>query len=348
MRARVLLSGFGWVGRHFVGLVAERGRELSARYGVDLAIGGAIDSRGGAVAPDGEGLPLDALAAYSDNLSAFPEWGRPGFTTLQALAGGEWTVLVEATPSDVITGGAAQGHIERALLQGVDVVTATKGPLVLNFAGLRNLAREHGARLKFGAAVAAALPTVDVAEVALAGTRIEEFAGILNGTTNFILGRMAESGCTYLQALTEAQVRGIAEPDPALDVTGRDTATKLVILANAIFGGADYDLSLRLEDVRVTGITSVTPRQVAAARGAGGALKLVGRCRRDARGIHATVRPERLKADDLLSRVAGAEKGIVFRTDTMDRLFVLGGKSDPRGGAAALLRDVLNLYREEA
>src|SRR5256885_17146843 len=102
MRVRLLLSGFGWVGRHFVGLVAERGRELSARYGVDLAIGGAIDSRGGAVAPDGEGLPLDALAAYSDNLSAFPGWGRPGFTTLQALAGGGWTVLVGAPAGELL------------------------------------------------------------------------------------------------------------------------------------------------------------------------------------------------------------------------------------------------------
>ena len=339
-RVRILLSGFGWVGRHFVGLVAERGAELRARYGVELAIGGAIDSRGGAVAPEGGGLPLDALAAYADDLSAFPHWGRLGYTTLDALQAGEWRTLVEATPTDLETGGPARQHLETALDRGVDVVTATKGPLVVDFAGLRERARAGGARLKFGAAVAAALPTFDVAEVALAGTRIEEFAGILNGTTNFILGRMAETGRPYQHALAEAQARGIAEPDPALDVSGRDTAAKLVILANAL-----YDSGLRLDEVGVTGITDVAPIEAMAARASGGALKLVGRCRREGGRIVAAVAPEHLAGDDLLSRVDGAEKGIVFQTDTMGRLFVSGGKSDPRGAAAALLRDVLNLYR---
>src|SRR5918997_3190925 len=129
-RVRVLLSGFGWVGRHFVGLVAERGEELRARYGVELSIGGAIDSRGGAVAPGGEALPLDALAAYADDLSAFPHWGRSGYTTLDALGGDEsWNVLVEATPTDLVTGGPARQHLEAAFGRGVDVVSATKGPL---------------------------------------------------------------------------------------------------------------------------------------------------------------------------------------------------------------------------
>lgn len=340
MRVRILLSGFGWVGRHFVGLIAERGAELQRRYGLELLIGGATDSRGGAVALAGAGLPLDALAAYADDLSRFPNAGRAGYTTLDALAEREWQTLIEATPTDLATGGPAQEHIARALTAGVDVVTAAKGPLVLHFAALRDLARQHGARLKFGAAVAAALPTIDIAETALTGARLTEFAGILNGTTNFILGRMAETGCPYHVALAEAQTRGIAEPDPALDVTGHDTATKLVILANAL-----YESGLALADVAITGITDVTPADIAAARTTGGALKLIGRCRHDAGVTVATVQPEYLGPDDLLSHVDGAEKAIVFHTDTMGRLIVSGGKSDPRGAAAALLRDVINLYR---
>ncbi|HET8627629.1 MAG TPA: hypothetical protein VFL91_09430 [Thermomicrobiales bacterium] len=207
---------------------------------------------------------------------------------------------------------------------------------------MRDLARRSGARLRCGAAVAAALPTLDVAEVALAGARIAAFAGVLNGTTNFILDRMAATGQPYEEALAEAQARGIAEPDPSLDVEGRDTAAKLVILANAIF-----DDELRFADVAVTGITGVTPSEVAAARAAGGALRLVGRCRWEGGRAVATVRPERLAADDPLAHVGGAEKAIVYQTDTMDRVVVMGGKSDPRGAAAALLRDVINLYRAD-
>ncbi|MDP9374674.1 MAG: homoserine dehydrogenase [Chloroflexota bacterium] len=343
-RVDILLSGYGRVGQHFAGLVAERGDELRARHGVDLVIRGATDSRGCAVATAPEGLPLELLVAYGGDLYAFPELGRPGYGTLDALAEGGWRVLVETTPSDVTTGGAALGHLEAALGAGVDVVTAAKGPLVRRLAELRALGRERGARLKFGAAVAAALPTIDVAEAALTGARLREFGGILNGTTNFILGRMAETGCAYEVALGEAQARGIAEPDPALDVEGIDTATKLVILANALYG-AEGAASLRLADVAATGITAVTPEEVAAAGAEGGALKLIGRCWREPGGIRATVRPERLPGDDLLAHVGGAEKAIVFRTDTMDRIFVGGGKSDLRGAAAALLRDVLNLYR---
>ena len=348
-RVTMLLSGYGRVGRHFAALVAERSPELRARYGIELVIRGATDRSGGAVAVAAEGLPLDVLAAFDGDLSDFPALGRPGLGTLTALTAGGWRTLIETTPTDIRTGGAALAHLEAALGAGVDVVTAAKGPLALRPTELRDLAREHGARLKFGVAVGAALPVIDVGDGALAGTRLRGFSGILNGTTNFILGRMAATGCTYSAALGEAQVRGIAEPDPALDVEGFDTATKLVILANALFGpgsGQEGHGPLRLEAVQVAGITSLTAGEVMAARAAGGALKLVGRCSSGPEGLVATVRPERLEADDPLARVEGAEKAIVFRTDTMDRIVVSGGKSDLRGAAAGLLRDVINLYRE--
>lgn len=344
-RVNILLSGYGRVARHFVGLLAERQHEIHQRYGVELAIGGATDSAGAAVASGEHGLPLETLATFDGRLGAFPDVGRPGYGTRDALAAGGWRVLVETTPTDIRTGGVALGHLEAALGAGVDVVTAAKGPLVLRPAELRALARDRGARLKFGAAVAAALPTVDVGDLALAGARLKEFSGILNGTTNFILDRMAATGCAYEDAFAEAQSRGIAEPDPTLDVAGIDTAAKLVILANALYGDQLAE-PLRLADVALTGITAVTPAEVVAAREEGGALKLVGRCSREPDGLVATVRPERLAADDLLAHVHGAEKAIVFRSDTMDRIFVSGGKSDLRGAAAALLRDVINLYRE--
>lgn len=275
------------------------------------------------------------LAAARPDLTVAGVVRSHGPTVAELLDAGEWHVVADATPTDLATGGPALAHARLALGRGVHFATAAKGPLVRDHRALTALAAANGAGLRFSAATGAGLPTVDTVEFALAGARVERIECVLNGTSNFVLDRMA-AGDDLGAALAEARRLGIADGDGRQDVSGADTAAKLVAIANAVWGGA-----LALEDVEVTGIEGLPPAAVAEAAAGGRPYRLVGTA--DAAG--ARVHPERLDAGHPLAAVRGAEKAITFHTDTMGTLTLVGGRSDPRAAGAALLRDVLLLLR---
>jgi len=338
---RIVLCGLGNVGKAFLELLAERAGDLEARYGLRPALAAAVDIGGAAVADGPAGVPAADLLAHLRSgapVERFAAFGRPGVGAAQAIAAGA-DVLVEATPTNLTDGEPARTHIAAALKRGMQVVSANKGPIVLAYGDLAALARKHGGGLHISAATAAALPTLDVARVCLAGTRILSVEGILNGTTNYILTRMSAEGAAYDTALAEAQRLGIAETDPSKDVGGYDTATKLVIIANVVFGSAK-----RLQDVALEGITGVTPADIAAAAAAGEVIKLVGSAEIADGDVRLAVGPRRLKKTHPLAAVNGSEKAISYLTDTMDRVTVSGGKSSPVGAAAAMLKDLINAF----
>lgn len=336
---RAVLCGFGRVGRAFARLVAAKGGTLRARYDLELRLVGVGELRTSLLRP--AGLDPEATAAWFEargDFTGHPD-ARPGWQGLDLIRAVEADVLVEATPTDIRTGEPALSHVRTALERGMHAVSASKGPFIRHYRMLRDLAVRAGRTLKLSAAAAAALPTLDVARTCLAGAEILAIEGVLNGTSNFILTRM-RGGTSYADALAEAQRLGIAEPDPALDVEGHDTATKLALIA-----AVAMDVELPPEAVPRVGITGLDPEVVRAAAATGRVYRLVGRAVREGDGrVHATVRPEALPADHPLAAVDGAEKGVTFTTDTMHRVTVVGGRSDPRGAAAALLKDIVNLY----
>jgi homoserine dehydrogenase len=276
--------------------------------------------------------------ALGRNLADSPLW-KPGLTVESVLRTVKPGILVECTPSNIQTGEPGLEHIRAALKAGWHVVTANKGPLVVDSKGLRDLARRNHVVLKYSAATAAALPTLDVGIYSLAGAEVQAIEGVLNGTSNYILTRMAE-GVAYEEALREAQDRGIAEHNPALDVEGWDTAVKLLLIANSVLG-----LELTLKDIEVEGITRIPPELLAGARKEGRAIKLMGRLTGAAGRWKAEVSPQIIDRSHPLFGVTGTNKGITFLTDTMGSVTVTGGKSDPRGAAAALLKDIIHIFR---
>jgi homoserine dehydrogenase len=163
--------------------------------------------------------------------------------------------------------------------------------------------------------------------------------GILNGTTNFILSQMAR-GIPYEEALREAFLKGIAEPDPSQDVEGWDTAVKTLLLANAVLG-----LDLTLGNIDVEGITNIPDQLRDAAQAEGKALKLLGRIYKSGSQFKAEVKLTAIPSSHPLYGVTGTNKGLIFFTDTMGEVTVTGGRSDPGGAAAALLKDIINIYR---
>lgn len=335
----IILMGLGRVGQAFVRLVHEKSESCSARYGLNLRIVSVLTSKGGFVFPgettDWKEL-ADSLLGFRPDRSSF--W-RPNLSLSKVLEADETGVLVECTPSDIRRGEPALSHIYQALDAGWHVVTANKGPLVKDFQGLKERAKRNRASLGLSGAVAAALPTLDVALYSLAGTEMTGIEGILNGTTNYMLTRMSQ-GLDYQMALQEAQKLGIAEPDPSLDVEGWDTAAKILIITNAIFNAG-----FTLENMHVEGITDIPSELRDRARQEGKCIKLLGRF------AHLDGAPKLETALSLIDSshplygVNGAQKGITFRTDTMDSVTIIGGKSDPIGAAAALLKDIINIHR---
>lgn len=334
----LVIAGFGRVGRAFGRIVADKRDSCRERYDLDLAPRAALWSDGGIIGS--ERLPLESFSADpSAGRSESVLWKR-GLRFADIVGNMEPGVLVECTPSNLRTGEPGLSNITTALENGWHVAAASKGALVVKFRELRDLARQKGVRLMASGAAAAALPTLDVGVRSLAGAEVLGIEGILNGTTNYILTKM-EEGETYAQALAEAQARGIAEPDPTMDVDGWDTAAKLVIISNSVMG-----TGFRLDEAVVSGIRDLAPHLGPKAAEAGKALRLMGKCSKDD-GSHPwklEVGLALLDGDHPLFGVRGTTKGVTFYTDTMGPVTVVGGRSDPGGTGAALLKDILNIY----
>lgn len=336
------MIGFGNVGQALATILSEHGDRLERDYGVRFEITAVADITGAVVSP--EPLPparLLEVMKTTGGIANYPEYGVPGMSGLELVQRARADILVEASPTNVVDGEPGLTHIRTAIKRGMHVVTANKGPMVVAFAELRELARSEGRKLMYGPATAAALPTVSVGTYELAGSQVTGIEGILNGTTNFILTQMRDRGVSYEEALKEAQQLGIAETNPSLDVEGYDTSNKLLILANSLMGG-----SLRLSDVEREGITHLTARDVQAARDAGKAIKLVGAARWEDGRLRAVVRPTELDASHPLAAVDGTEKGVTFHSDLLGTVTVTGGASGRIPAAASILRDLLNICRE--
>jgi homoserine dehydrogenase len=336
-RVNLILVGFGKVGKAFLQVAHEKTEFCQKRYGLGLKFHSVCEIDG-ALFSSGALDTGQILAEYSSLflLRESASW-QSGLTLQEILGFIEPGVVVECTPSNIKSGEPGLSHVRRALDSGWHVVTANKGPLVVDFRGLTERAKKNEVALKISGATAAALPTLDVALYSLAGTDVYRIEGILNGTTNYILTRMRE-GMDYRKALNEAQSKGIAEPDPSLDVEGWDTASKILLIANAVL-----DTGFAVNDVKVEGITAVPAHLLDQGREEGKALKLLGRFSKE-EGTCLEVSLKLIDRSHPLFGVDGANKGITFTTDTMNSVTVTGGKSDPKGAGAALLKDIINIY----
>jgi homoserine dehydrogenase len=326
-KINIVLAGYGRVGQAFVRLIQEKQNFCISQYNLQIRIGVVLNSWGG-LTPDPD----------KNGFEGFPYW-KSGLSVREALESQEPGIWVDCTPSNLQDGEPALSYAHQALDRGWHVVTANKGPLVVDFDSIRKKAEKKQLSLGMSGATAAALPALDVAIHSLAGSEIHRIEGILNGTTNYILTRMGE-GESYPSALVEAQQKGIAEPDPSQDVGGWDTAAKILIITNAIFGH-----SFTLEDIHVEGIANIPLELREKAKETGNALKLIGRFVQNGNGQHLETRLSLIDPSHPLYGVDGAQKGITFITDTMDSVTVRGGKSDPIGAAAALLKDIINIYK---
>lgn len=337
----LILIGFGAVHRTFACILLDKRETLARRYGLDLRVVGVADSGGATWHP--AGLDLAALLHHklsANSVHTFPA-GQPLPDALTLARSTQFDFLLEASPVNLSDGEPALGCIQAALSNGRSVVLANKAPLVLDYAGLHELAGANDARLAFSATVCGGLPVINVGQRDLVGATIHRVEGIFNSTSNYILSRMA-AGERYADALAEAQRRGVAETDPALDVEGWDTANKLVIIANAVLG---YPATLA--DVAVQGMTGLGQADLLGAQKQGRVFKLVATAERVGDGYHLSVAPRQLPISSFLGSISEWEMGIVFYSDIYEDIYLKIDEREPIATAAAMLRDMITITRRK-
>jgi homoserine dehydrogenase len=265
---------------------------------------------------------------------------RPEISGVLTRSRGDFDDILER--SDLIVelmGGIepALDYVQRSLKAGKHVVTANKQLLSQHGEELHTMAAEANVQLGFEAAVAGVVPAIRVMRETLAAAHIERVHGIVNGTTNFILTAMARTGASYEDALREAQELGFAEADPTEDVTGKDAAAKMAILARLAFGAP-----VKLSDVPYEGIENVTADDIAYARELGLSLKLIGSAERIDGGIAVMVYPAFLYGGHPLAPVSGSYNAVTVESPAITEITLSGPGAGGSQTASAVLGDVIS------
>jgi homoserine dehydrogenase len=265
---------------------------------------------------------------------------RPELTGVLTRSKGDFEEILAG--SDLIVeliGGIepARDYVLRAMRAGKHVVSANKQLLSQHGEELWACAREHGVQLRFEAAVAGVVPVIRVLQESLAAAHVERIHGIVNGTTNYILTEMARGGLSYEAALKQAQQLGYAEADPTDDVTGRDAAAKMAILARLAF-----DTPVHLDQVRYEGIEHLTADDIAYAEQLGLGLKLIGTAERVDGGLSVRVHPAFLYGGHPLASVHGPFNAVTVESDAITEITMSGPGAGGPQTASAVLGDVIS------
>jgi homoserine dehydrogenase len=333
---RIIVVGWGTVGRGVGAILARRYSEQLVDYGFNPKIVAIADIDGAVINP--RGLSPEKLQTLRYPVSKDPEFGHPGMPALEVIESVEAEVVVEVTPVDIKTAEPALSHITKAFKTGKHVVTTNKGPLALAMPALTELAEYNNVYLRFSGTVGGGTPMLNFAKKCLAGDRILAIKGILNGTTNYILTEMSQNHVSFQDALSQAQKLGYAEREPSMDIDGFDTACKVVILSNWIM-----NKKITLKDVDRTGIREVTLQALDEAAKRGNTIKLIGALD----GDKATVKPTEIPRDNPLC-VSGVLNAINFTTEFAGEQTLIGKGAGGIETASAVLRDLLDIRHKLA
>jgi len=328
---RIILCGFGVVGQSLVKLFESRSEDLYAKYGLKPRVVGVFDSKGCAV--DSSGLEFNKLVEVKKKFGTVKNYSnkRNSMSGIEMLKNIEADVLIETTVSNYKDAEPGMTHIMTAMKKQMHVISVNKGPLALAFPSLMELATYNQVIFKFSGTVGGGTPILDYAKNSLSGERIISFAGILNGTTNYILSNMA-TGMSFDEALKDAKNKGYVEADESLDLDGLDAAAKLVILANWIMG-----MKVTLPDINCTGIRNVTTDDIKEADKNNCSVKLIASCNKE-----LVVGPKEISNDDPLC-VNGTLNAIAFTSEHSGTQTIIGKGAGGMETASSILRDLLDI-----
>ncbi|MCC6610626.1 MAG: homoserine dehydrogenase [Burkholderiales bacterium] len=312
------LLGIGTVGGGTWNVLARNREEISRRAGREIRI---------------------AAVADKDIEKARRLVGRAARVTADAFE------LVASRDIDIVVeliGGytVAKDLILKAIEHGKHVVTANKALLALHGNEIFAAAQAKGVMVGFEAAVAGGIPIIKAVREGLTANRIEWIAGIINGTSNFILSEMRDRGLAFEAVLREAQARGYAEADPTFDVEGIDAAHKLTILAALAFG-----VPMQFESAYTEGIARLTQADIRYAESLGYRIKLLGITKRTAEGIELRVHPTLIPERRLIANVEGVMNAILVKGDAVGPTLYYGAGAGAEPTASAVVADLVDVTR---
>ncbi len=326
---KLLLLGFGNVGRRLAEILVDRA-SYPGLADLDVSIIGiTTGSRGGVAGPDG--LDLRRVLAQQGR---FPL----ALSSEEALRTLDYDVAVEMTPLDIQgRGAAAISHIRAALERGRHAITCNKGPIAWAWRPLWDLARERGVSLLYETTVMDGAPVFNLAQRCLQGNTLLRIEGILNSTTNYVLGEM-EKGASLADAVQGAQRLGIAEADPANDLEGWDAAVKVSALANVLL-----DADLPPEAVERESLLAITPERVREALDRGCRLKVVCEAFREGGKVIGRVRVREIPLADPFALVAGTGSILRLTTDILGKIVLTEEDPDLSTTAYGVISDLFRL-----
>jgi homoserine dehydrogenase len=326
----IALLGFGNVGRAFLRYLEKIGDS----QGLKINIRAIADSSGALLMHTPE--LIHPLLDHKESGRSLKEFAPAEVVSdarqlIEACRLKNISCIVESLPTNITNGQPALDWLTQALLQGVQVVTVDKGPVVYGYEALKNAAEIGDSRFAFTGTTGVAVPQEIVND------KVLEIRGVLNGTTNYILTAMQEQNLSFDEALAVAQGDGIAEPDPSLDVKGWDTACKILILAKALMK-ADATLA----QVSRIGISQATQSLIDHGRATNRLVRLVGRARIWQGRVRVSVAPKLLDKESPFYAVSGTSKAAFFTTAERGEVLSLA-RSGRDAISQTILEDVLSV-----
>jgi homoserine dehydrogenase len=312
------LIGLGTVGSQVAERLLTAQAQLSRRAGVELCLKRVLVrdlKKRRAIEIEAELLTIDPADVLED----------PAIDVLVEVAGGD---------------DPMRSYLERAIAAGKHVITANKVVMAKHGPELLDAAVAKNVDLYFEAAVGGGIPLISTFRTDLQANRIERVSAVINGTTNFVLGRMAAAGVSLSEAVAEAQAAGYAEADPTDDVGGYDATYKLAILASIA-----YEIKVRPDEIYREGIEGVEPVDFRYARELGYAIKLIAHTQRHPGRVEARVHPAMVPLDHPLARVEGAENAVFVEGDLVGQVLLVGLGAGGRPTASAVVGDLIDLAR---
>ena len=312
------LIGLGTVGAQVAERMLTGGQQLSRRAGVELCLRRVLVrdlKKRRAVDIASNLLTIEPADLLED----------PAIDVLVEVAGGDEPI---------------RSYLERAIQAGKHVITANKVVMAKHGPELLNAAANKNVDVYFEAAVGGGIPLISTFRTDLQANTIKQVSAVINGTTNFVLGRMAAAGLSLTEAVGEAQAAGYAEADPTDDVGGFDAAYKLAIL-----GSIAYEIKVRPDQIYREGIEGVEPVDFRYARELGYAIKLIAHTKRHPGRVEARVHPALVPLDHPLARVEGAENAVFVEGDLVGQVLLVGQGAGGRPTASAVVGDLIDLAR---
>lgn len=315
---RVGLAGLGTVGGGTWAVLARNAEEIRRRAGRSIAITAVAD--------------LDAAKAQT--LTKGSAWFTADAMALAKDA--EIDVVIE-----LIGGyGFAKEFVLEAIRQGKHVVTANKALLAIHGNEIFAAAQAKGVMVAYEAAVAGGIPIIKALREGLTANKIEWIAGIINGTTNFILSEMRDKGLAFSEVLKEAQRLGYAEADPTFDIEGIDAAHKATIMASIAFG-----IPLQFDRAHIEGISFLQAKDIRYAEQLGYRIKLLGITKQHANGVELRVHPTLISSKKLIANVEGAMNAVWVKGDAVGHTMYYGKGAGAEPTASAVIADLVDVAR---